>query len=153
MTPPQRMSTEIQVDVMAREAIGRFYSQWPEEEQKIMNRHNWLVEQVAIAISEAVDIVRHQYETTDLTIAIQERMEFKDQRDALIAAKPGERVKAWNEALEKVKVVANGHAASYDMGYQADLAGACRFIVERCNGFKLPEAQPVEPKGGVGPVS
>ena len=78
----------IDVDGKAREILNNFFRQHPEAEAALQDNQNWLLEQIGIGINEVMEItrhqVRHEYDTTDLTIAIQERAEFKTQRDALL---------------------------------------------------------------------
>ena len=107
----------------------------------------------ATARADERKIVQHEYSATDLTVAIQERMEFRDQRDALIAAKSGERVKAWNEAVKKYRRQIEGRAMLISVNVSPE-AHIKRGIFTQCKEMAdtllLLEASPVEPSKGEG---
>lgn len=153
---PQGMSAEVR----AKKIVDMLR----QEPQPRLDRVDgaWLGVQIieAIKLNEAAaraderKIVQHEYSATDLTIAIQERMEFRDQRDALIAAQPGERVKTWKvgwyAAIEKIAKRYETRAATYASCERPDLQRESLNDAATMRTLIAPEAQPVEPSEGEG---
>ena len=146
MTPPQGMSAE----QVFQAQLGDLARQGEHQRELVLWLGTSHKDSIAAARADERKMVFKEVSTGDLTCAIQEQMEFKDQRDALIAAKPGERVKAHNVAIEAVCVMEctycnNLGAPKLNAAtgwWEHPTYGICE--ANKFRGLKLPEATPVE---------